>query len=71
MTEAVNAIKIHGKGLRQAAGEYDVPITTLIKRQVDGEVSIDAKPGPRTVLTKEEEENYASIALICVTWDMD
>jgi hypothetical protein len=40
---------------KDLAGRYDVPITTL-KRRIDGEVAIDAKPGPKTVLTKEEEE---------------
>lgn len=55
MNEAFKAVKIDGKGLRQAAREYDVPVTTL-KRRVDGEVAVDAKPGPRTVLTKEEEK---------------
>ena len=55
MIEALKAVKIHGKGLRQAAREFDVPVTTL-KRRVDDLVSVDAKPGPPTVLTKEEEE---------------
>ena len=61
MTEAV---KIQGKGLRQAAREYDVPIATL----KDDKVAINAKPGPSTVLTKDEEEK---LCLICVIWAMD
>jgi len=55
MSEALKAVKIDGKGLRQAAREYDVPVTTL-KRRVDDVVDLDAKPGPQTVLTKEEEK---------------
>ena len=55
MNAAFQAVKIDGKSLRQAAREYDVPVTTL-KRRVDGQVVLQAKPGPPTVLTKEEEE---------------
>jgi transposase len=55
MTAALQAVKIDGKSLRQAAKQYDVPVTTL-KRRVDGEVAVDARPGPATVLTKEEEK---------------
>ena len=54
MCEAVKAVKIEGKGLRQAAREYDVPIATL-KRKVDDQVAVRAKPGPSTVLTRDEE----------------
>jgi len=51
--EALKAVKLNEKGLRQAAREFDVPFTTS-KRTVDGEVPfINAKPGPPTVLTKE------------------
>jgi len=59
MSEALKAVKLNEKGLRQAAREFDVPVTTL-KRRVDGEVPLNAKPGPPTVLTKEEDElcNY-------------
>ena len=55
MSEALKAVKLNKKGLRQAAREFDVPVTTL-KRRVDGEVPLNAKPRPPTVLTKEEEE---------------
>lgn len=55
MTEALKAVKLHGKGLREAAREYNVPVTTL-KRRVDDKVTVDAKPGPPTVLTKEEQK---------------
>ena len=52
------AITMQKKGLRQAAREYDVPVTTL-KRRVDGVLPADCKPGPSTVLLKEEEERLA------------
>ena len=59
MSEALKAVKLNEKGVRQAAREFDVPVTTL-KRRVDGEVPLNAKPGPPTVLTKEEDKlcNY-------------
>ena len=47
MYEALKAFKIHGKGLRVAAREYKVPVTTL-KKRVDDKVAVDAKPGPPT-----------------------
>ena len=52
MSEALKAVKIHRKNLRQAAREYNVLATTLKNDMVD----LDAKPRPQTVLTKEEEE---------------
>ena len=55
MTKAMEAVKLHNKGLRQAAQEYGVPVTTL-KRRVDDEVAVDSRPGPETVLTTEEEK---------------
>lgn len=59
MSEALKAVKLNEKGLRQAAREFDVPVTTL-KRRVDGEVPLNAKPGPPTVLTKEEEDELCN-----------
>jgi len=59
MSEALKAVKLNEKGLRQAAREFDVPVTTL-KRRVDGEVPLNAKPGPPTVLTKEEEDKLCN-----------
>ena len=35
--------------------EFGVPVTTL-KRRVDEEIELDARPGPAPVLTKEEED---------------
>ena len=40
MDAAFKAVKIDGKGLRQAAKKYDVPVTTL-KRRVDGKVAVN------------------------------
>ena len=42
MSEALKAVKLNEKGLRLAAREFDVPVTTL-KRRVDGEVPLNAK----------------------------
>ena len=39
----------------RAARLYNVPVETL-RRRVTGNVDIDCRPGPTTVLTKEEEE---------------
>ena len=43
MSNAFKAVKVEDKGLRQAAREFDVPVTTL-KRRVDGVVPMNAKP---------------------------
>ena len=51
----MNAIKVVGKALTQASKEYGVPVASL-KRRVDGLVDVDARPGPSTVLTREEED---------------
>jgi len=53
MTEALKAVNLDGKGLRQAAREFGI---TTLKRRVDNRVAINAKPGPSTVLTKKEEK---------------
>ena len=42
-----------GKGLREAARLYNVPVETL--RRVTGKVDIDCLPGLPTIPTKEEE----------------
>ena len=61
MIRAVDAVKL-GKGLRQAAREHGVPVTTL-KRRVDRHVSVAARPGPSTILTCEEEEKLCNYCL--------
>ena len=52
MVKALEAVKLHNEGLTR---QYDVPVTTL-KRRVDDEVAVEAKPGPGTVLTTVEEQ---------------
>ena len=54
MKEAVLSVSEGGKGLREASRMYNVPVETL-RRRVTGAVEIECKPGPPTVLTKEEE----------------
>ena len=54
MTAAMESVS-EGKGLREAARLYNVPVETL-RRRVTGKVDIDCCPGTPTVLTKEEEE---------------
>ena len=59
MKKAIEAVAIQKKSLRQAAGEYDVPAITL-NRRIDTSPPAEAKPGPQTVLSKEEEERLVS-----------
>ena len=55
MAAAVDAVKQEGKTLRAASRLYNVPLETL-RRRVTGSVELDCKPGPKTVLSKEEED---------------
>ena len=59
MKKAIEAVATQKKSLRQAAREYGVPATTL-KRKIDTSLPAEAKPGPPTVLSKEEEERLVS-----------
>ena len=54
-----------GKGLREASWLNNVPVETL-RRRTTGKVELDCKPGPSTVLTKEEEDrlNTYSIQMV-------
>ena len=54
MCAAVQSVQ-DGKGLREASRLYNVPVETL-RRRTTGKVELDCKPGPSTVLTKEEED---------------
>ena len=45
--------------LRKASRQYNVPVETLRRQVSGGAVSMECKPGPSTVLTKEEEECLA------------
>ena len=58
MLEAVKSIEDDGKGLREAACIYNVPVETL-RRQVIGVTLLDAKSGWDTILTGEEERRLA------------
>ena len=53
MTEAVKAVEA-GMSLRQEPEVYNVPVETT-RRRVLGKISVDCKPGPATVFSKEEE----------------
>ncbi len=53
-----------GGGLREAARTYNVPVETL-RRRVTGAVSIDCRPGPGTVLTKEEDAVVKYLISMC------
>ena len=61
MMEAVAFVQ-NGNSLRQAARLYNVPVETL-RRRVNGAVSVDCKPGPSTILTKDEEECLAKYVI--------
>ena len=54
MLAAVKQVE-SGMGLREAARLYNVPCESL-RRRVNGTVGLDCRPGPPTVLTKEEED---------------
>lgn len=58
MIGAVNAVREAGMPYREAARNFNVPVETL-RRRVIGTVEIDARPGPSTVLAKEEEDLLA------------
>ena len=53
--KAVAAVKEAGVPLREAARRFNIPIETL-RRRVIGTVALDTRPGPSTVLSKEEED---------------
>ena len=61
MMEAVAFVQ-NGNSLRQAARLYNVLVETL-RRRVNGAVSVDCKPGPSTILTKDEEECLAKYVI--------
>ena len=57
MAAAVEAVNQEGKTLCGASRLYNVPLETL-RRRITGAVDLDCRPGPKTVLTKEEEAGY-------------
>ena len=54
MTAAVNAVNNEGSSLRATCRLYNVPIETL-RRRVMGQVDVECRPGPQTILSKEED----------------
>ena len=54
MAAAMQSVE-EGKGLREAARLYNVPVESL-RRRVLGTVSVDCRPGSPTILTTEEED---------------
>ena len=54
MTATVNAVNNEGSSLRSASRLYNVPIESL-RRKVIGQVDVECRPGPQTVLRKEED----------------
>ncbi len=62
METAVSQVQNEGMLLREASRMYNVPLETL-RRRVNGSVAIDCRPGPKTVLTKDEETKLAKYLL--------
>ena len=57
MVGAIKSVE-DGMSLRAASRMYNVPLETL-RRRVNGSVDIDCRPGPSSVLSKEEEDALA------------
>ena len=53
MTAAVNA-NIQGNSLCAASRLYNVPIESLRRSLVISQVDVECRPGPQTVLSKED-----------------
>ena len=62
METAVSQVQNEGMLLREASRMYNVPLETL-RRRVNGSVAIDCRPGPKTVLTEDEETKLAEYLL--------
>ena len=62
MTAAVNAVNNEGSSLHAASRLYNVPIESL-RRRVIGQVDVECRPGPQTVLSKEEEDRLAEYCI--------
>ena len=59
MVAATNSVLYDNKGVREAARLHNVPFETL-RRRIKGSVRAGCKPGPGTILTEEEEDQFAS-----------
>ena len=62
MAAAVEQVQKQELSLREASRLYNIPLETL-RRRVNGTVAIDCRPGPRTVLTEDEETKLADYLL--------
>lgn len=60
--KACHAVRSAGMSVRSAALAFGVSKTS-ISRRLSGEVAMDAKVGPRTVLTKDEEDELEDVLL--------
>ena len=52
---AVDSILHDNRGLRETARLYNIPVETL-RRYINSNVEVGARPGPATILTDEEED---------------
>ena len=59
MATAVEKVQKQELSLREASRMYNVPLETL-RRRVTGTVALGCRPGPKTVLTDEEETRLAT-----------
>ena len=59
MATSVDQVQKQELSLREASRMYNVPLETL-RRRVNGTVSVGCRPGPKTVLTEEEETRLAT-----------
>lgn len=53
---------VESGGLREAAHAYNCPVE-MLRRRTSGQVTLDCKSGPGTVLTREEEEALAQYCM--------
>ncbi|CAN0091859.1 unnamed protein product [Hapterophycus canaliculatus] len=58
--KACEAVQSGAMSVRSAALAFGVSKSSIARR-VNGEVAMDAKVGPKTVLTKEEEDSLEDI----------
>ena len=70
MAAAVEQVQKQELSLRESSRLYNVPLE-MLRRRVSGIVAIDCRPGPRTVLTEEEETKLANYLLRMSEMGMD
>lgn len=64
LQKAIDAVQSGGFSLRQAQKEFKVPKSTL-STKIGTNIGEKRRPGPSSVLTKEEESSIATWALQC------